>query len=179
MFAVYHRTKPKEIKLEQLKKYLYGGKTELILFLPISFMSRVANKSLSEDYFPGGEPLREFLLPLFETEKELITFTKPYPFINQFKKLLRNYLINKNIFVDTFTIERDQQNVYCLFFFTPHILGFEKMLETKWKIDGQQGRGFRLNSDEDALFTEIEMSDYPQILKDFVFKNTSVKLAMI
>lgn len=158
----------KEIKLEQLKSYLSGGKTELILFLPISFMSRVANKSLGEDYFPGGEPLKEFLLPLFETEKEVIAFTKPYLFINQLKKLLRNYLINKNIFVDTFTMERDEKNVYCLFFFTPNALGFEKMLDTKWKIDEERGKGFRIDSEQESLFNEPEVLDYPNSLKNFI-----------
>lgn len=159
----------KEIKIEQINKYLAGGKTELLLFLPISFMSRVANKSLSEDYFPGGAPLREFLLPLFENEKDLSVYTKPYPFINQLKKLLRNYL---EIFIDTFTIERDEQNVYCLFFFTSNALGFEKMLDSKWKIDEEQGKGFRLDSEQSSLFEAIEISDYPDELKKSILSDT-------
>lgn len=156
----------KEIKIEQIKNYLAGGKTELILFLPISFMSRVANKSLSEEYFSGGEPLRELLLPLFEIEKNLKACTKPYPFIIQLKRLLRKYLIEDKIFVDTYTIERDEQNVYCLFFFTPNALGFEKMLDTKWKMDEEQGKGFRIDSEQGSLFEEIEISDYPNELKE-------------
>jgi len=158
----------KEIKLDQIKNYLLGGKTELILFLPISFMSRVANKSLSEDLFPGGEPLREFLFPLFKSDKNITAFTKPYPFINQLKELLRKYLINESIFVDTYTIQRDEQNVYCLFFFTPNALGFEKMLYTKWTMDEEQGKGFRLNSEQNSLFSEVDISEYPDKLKKFI-----------
>jgi three-Cys-motif partner protein len=162
----------KEIKPEHIKGILQNRKTELLLFLPISFMSRVANKSLSDDEFPGGKPLKEFLKPLFELDGNKNSSTKPYAFINQLKNLFNRYLTSKNIFVDTFTIQRDRQNVYSLFFFTPHILGFEKMLETKWKMDEQQGKGFRLNSGEDFLFTEVEMSDYPNKLKNFIATNT-------
>lgn len=39
----------KEIKPEHLKNFLHCGKTELILFLPIMYMYRFADKSLSED----------------------------------------------------------------------------------------------------------------------------------
>ena len=112
----------KEIKPEHLKQFLSSGKTELILFLPISFMSRVASKSLSEDEFPGGKPLQEFLTPLFEPDKDLIISSKPYLFINQLKLLLKDYLNESNILVDTFTIERDKQNVYCLFFLKTKLL---------------------------------------------------------
>ncbi len=157
----------KEIKPKHLKSFLLNGKTELLLFLPISFMSRVADKSLSDDEYPSGEPLKEFLEPLFELSDNNSS-TKPYVFISQLKNLFSRYLENENIFVDTFTIERNRQNVYSLFFFTPHILGFEKMLETKWKIDEQQGNGFRIDLDQESLFTEVEMSDYPNELKNFI-----------
>lgn len=159
----------KEIKPEHLRQFLSSGKTELILFLPISFMSRIASKSLSEDEFPGGKPLQEFLTPLFEPDKDLIISSKPYLFISQLKLLLKDYLNESNILVDTFTIERDKQNVYCLFFFTPNVLGFEKMLEAKWKIDEQQGMGFRLNYEQGSLFTKIQVSDYPNKLKRYIY----------
>jgi len=71
--------------------------------------------------------------------------------------------------VDTFILERDKQNVYCLFFFTSHIKGFEKMLETKWKMDTAQGRGFTLEKTL-PLFAGIEGSNYPQKLMDFICK---------
>jgi len=158
----------KEVKPDQLKRFLRNGKTEVILFLPISFMSRVANKSLSQDFFPGGKPLKEFLLPLFEFDKKFQYSTKPTIFINQLKYLLSKFLQDEKIFVDTFTIQRDEQNIYCLFFFTHHILGFEKMLETKWKLDEEQGKGFRLNSEQGMLFREVEISEYPNKLKNYI-----------
>jgi hypothetical protein len=79
----------------------------------------------------------------------------------------RRYLSQQKIFVGTFTLERDKQNVYCLFFFTSHIIGFQKMLETKWKMDTAQGRGFTLEKTL-PLFNGVQGSNYPQKLMDFI-----------
>lgn len=160
----------KEVKPKQIENYLSNGKVELILFLPISHMYRFANKSLSEDEFPGGIPLQDFLIPLLEYNSDLKDSNNVYDFIYQMKTAFK-YLLRNKIFVDTFTIERDEQNTYCLFFFTPNALGFEKMLYTKWQMDEEQGNGFRLNSDEDNLFTEIEMSNYPERLKNSILSD--------
>jgi len=158
----------KEVKPKHLKKILKNGKTELILFLPISHMYRFMKKSLSNDDFPGGIPLQEFLTPLIAFNHMLGKVNSPDEFILQLKESFKKFLSNCSILVDTFTIERDSQNIYCLFFFTSHILGFEKMLETKWKIDEQQGKGFRSDWKQGALFTEIEISNYPNELKNFI-----------
>ncbi|MGR3177975.1 MAG: three-Cys-motif partner protein TcmP [Candidatus Anammoxibacter sp.] len=157
----------KEIKPEHLKNFLKGGKTELILFLPTSPMYRFANKSLSEDEFPGGCHLKEFLLSLFKQETE--SYNSIEEFINQLKVSFRLYLKEQKIFVDTFTIERDRQNVYCLFFFTPHIKGFEAMLDTKWKIDEQQGKGFKLSAKQ-LLFSEVQITNYPEKLEQYILQ---------
>lgn len=121
----------KEIKPEHIKEILENKKTELLLFLPISYMHRFAEKSLSKEDFPGGIPLEKFLLPLIEFNNNLSIVRSVHDFIFQLKESFKGYLSDHNIFVDTFTIERDKQNVYSLFFFTHHIRGFEKMLETK------------------------------------------------
>jgi hypothetical protein len=64
-----------------------------------------------------------------------------YEFIDQFKEALKEYL-GLAFFVDTFSIEKDEATVFCLFFFSSHIRGFEKMLETKWQIDEDEGKGW-------------------------------------
>ncbi len=57
-------------------------------------------------------------------------------YIQHTKRLLRARLQGTH-FVDTFTIQKDAQTVFCLFFFTRHIRGFEKMLEAKWRFNGE------------------------------------------
>ena len=158
----------KEIKPEHLKDFLAGGKTEIILFLPTSFMHRFANKSLSDEKFRGGDPLKRFLLPLFEFNKNLKSSESTYTFINNLKTGFKKYLNHQNIFVDTFTIQRDVQNVFSLFFFTSNALGFEKMLEAKWKVDEQSGRGFRFDSNQSEFFPETEASNYPELLENYI-----------
>lgn len=156
----------KAVQPQHIRKILEGGNTEVILFLPVSHMYRFAETS-AQTTFPGGEPLRDFLFELFQSTD--LKFNSVYDFVNQMKDKFRGYLSQQGIFVDTFILERDKQNVYCLFFFTSHIKGFEKMLETKWKMDTAQGRGFTLEKTL-PLFAGIEGSNYPQKLMDFICK---------
>jgi len=88
--------------------FLNGGKAELILFLPISQMYRFANKSLRDEDYAGGMPLREFLTTISKSE---IDYNSPDDFIDQLKISFREYLKEQKIFVDTFTLERDSQNI--------------------------------------------------------------------
>lgn len=77
-----------------------------------------------------GRP--EALIEILEELVDLDNWTKNtsvYSFINQFKEGLKQFL-GTEFFVDTFTIAKDASTVYCLFFFSSHIRGFEKMLET-------------------------------------------------
>ena len=123
----------KEIRASEIKKLLQSKKSEVLLFLPTQFMYRFDEK---------GTP--EALIQIIE---ELVDLNKwkssnsVYQFIEQFKDALKNYLGN-DFFVDTFTIEKDAATVFCLFFFSSHIRGFEKMLETKWQIDEDEGKGW-------------------------------------
>jgi hypothetical protein len=88
-----------------------------------------------------------------------------YHFIEQFKDALKNY-IGKDFFVDTFTIEKDAA-VFCLFFFSSHIRGFEKMLETKWQIDDDEGKGWSYEKTGN-LFTEIKTNYLEQRLSRLI-----------
>lgn len=123
----------KDIRGSELKKLLQSKKSEVLLFLPTQFMYRFDEK---------GSP--EALIQIIE---ELVDINewKPsnsvYQFISQFKDALKVYL-GKDFFVDTFSIEKDASTVFCLFFFSSHIRGFEKMLETKWRIDDDEGKGW-------------------------------------
>jgi len=54
----------KAIRPEDIRKMLAGNNTEVLLWLPTSFMYRFAN-SVTRSDFRGGEPLREFIFALF------------------------------------------------------------------------------------------------------------------
>lgn len=154
----------KDITPDHVKKILKVGNTELLLFLPASFMYRFAAKSLQTD-FPGSKPLRDFLIELFEND--IPRFSSVHDFIGKIKQKFKDYLGHEGIFIDTFTLERDRSNTFCLFFFTSHIRGFEKMIEAKWNLDTKGGKGFTLDRSE-LFFTESELSGYPNKLLDFI-----------
>jgi three-Cys-motif partner protein len=154
----------KDVTPSHIKETLEGGNSEVLLFLPVSYMYRFAAKVM-ETSFPGSAPLENFLKELFGTKQP--TFQSVFDFIEQAKAQFRLFLSQMRVFVDTFTIERDDSNVYCLFFFTSHIRGYEKMLEAKWALDTESGQGFRLQKGP-QLFSAIELAGYPDKLYNFI-----------
>lgn len=153
----------KSIKPEDIRKMLEGNNTEVLLWLPASFMYRFANTVTRSD-FKGGEPLKEFIFALFGKEPPI--FKSVYAFVEQITGSFRAYLRELGIFVDSFTLERGGGNVYCLFFFTSHIKGYETMLSTKWDMDENRGKGHTISKFQS--FSEIQLSGYPQKLKSFI-----------
>ncbi len=103
----------KDIRPAELKAILSNGKTEIILFLPISFMYRFADKALIDETFYGGKPLEEFLSSLFRGK--MPDTKNQIKFIEEVRDEFKKYLGIK--YVDTFTIERGNKNFFCLFFF--------------------------------------------------------------
>jgi len=152
----------KEIKLADIEELLKSKKTEVILFLPISYMYRFA-KVAQKDNSAVFSPLKEFIDEVFYPK--IPDFKSAGDFIEGLKEEFNNKL--ENYYVDTFNIERDSKNVYCIFFFTSHIRGLEKMIEAKWKIDENEGRGFEL-SPQSRLFKREELTDFPRKIISFI-----------
>jgi three-Cys-motif partner protein len=153
----------KAIKPDDIRNMLVGNNTEVLLWLPISFMYRFSNTA-TQNTFPGGEPLRDFIFTLFGNTPPL--FKSVYDFIEKITDSFRTFLKDLDIFVDSFTLERGGGNIYCLFFFTSHIKGYETMLATKWDMDENRGKGFtRIKA---LSFSEVQLSGYPQKLQQFI-----------
>lgn len=161
----------KEIKPIDLKKLLENGKTEVLLFLPIYFMSRFAEKAKDDDY-RGGEALRNFLGDLFGSINNLPAYRNQNEFIYLIQEEFKKYL-NLN-YVDSFKIERENNKWFSLFFFTNNPKGFLKMLESKWALDKKHGTGFK-HGDKDTfdIFDEITMTQYDQKVLSFLQMNSA------
>lgn len=147
----------KNIKAAHIKDLLSGGKAEVLLFLPTQFMYRFDTKGTPE-------ALKDFIEELVPY-KEWLETDSVWKFIAQLKEGFRNYL--PGTFVDTFTIKKDENTVFCLFFFSPHIKGFEKMLEAKWDIDTEQGIGWEYN-DTGSLFASQKTNPLEEKLNAFL-----------
>jgi len=129
----------KEIKVNDIKNLVASKKSEVLLFLPTQFMFRFEKKGTPEclsDFIKDLLPEQDW--PKSETGIDFIE-----TMLEAFRKKL------PETFVDSFIITREKNQFFCLFFFTSHIYGFERMLESKWNLDTQEGRGWALNSDFD------------------------------
>jgi three-Cys-motif partner protein len=154
----------KHIKASDIRDLLKAKNAEVLLFLPTQFMYRF-------DQSGTPEALKDFIEELVEYQdwKETDSVWK---FIDQLKTSFRNYLGN-DYFVDTFTIQKDANTVFCLFFFSSHIRGFEKMLEAKWEIDTEQGKGWQYDIGGPSLFFAQRTNALEEKLKKFFEKPKS------
>ncbi|MCE9540833.1 MAG: three-Cys-motif partner protein TcmP [Bacteroidetes bacterium] len=149
----------KHIKASDFKILLSQDNVELLLFLPTQFMYRFDSNGTPES-------LKDFVEEMVDY-KSWKDPNNVWEYVDQLKNAFRKYLGNK-YFVDTFTIQKDPQTVFCLFFFCSHIRGFEKMLEAKWKIDVEQGKGWKYISNQDSLFLDQKTNPLEEKLMEFI-----------
>jgi len=150
----------KEVQAKQIKNLLdCNKKSEILLWLPIQFMYRFSD---------SGTPdvLKNFIKELNITEK-VKSGENVWDFIKALKNGFQKYL-GDSYFVDNFSLRKEENTVFCLYFFTSHIRGFEKMLETKWEIDTEQGRGWEYSGNTPTLFFEQKTNDFEETLKTFL-----------
>ena len=143
----------KDIKVADILSLLRTKKAEILLFLPTQFMFRFETKGTPES-------LKEFI-------NELMPITS-WPASNTGVEFIQNLteafrgVVGRGNFVDSFVISRDLNQFFCLFFFSPHIYGFDRMLDAKWRIDEEEGRGWKYN-EENSLFSQFEKQ--PNIIR--------------
>jgi len=155
----YKHIKISHIKISHIKDLMKNRKSEVLLWLPTQFMYR---------FEKNGTPtaLKDFI-------EEIIPFEQWNQSKNvwSFVQELRNGFqdsMGKKFFVDNFTIQKDNNTVFCLFFFTSHIKGFEKMLESKWKIDTEEGKGWDYSGNLPSLFHEQKTNVLAEKLENYL-----------
>lgn len=149
----------KEIRASDIRSLLVSKKSEVLLFLPTQFMYRF-------DKNGTPEALIEILDEMVDYQNWKPT-TSAFKFVKQFTEGLRTYLKDE-FFVDTFLIQKDSNTLFCLFFFSSHIRGFEKMLETKWELDEERGEGFRYHKNRDLFSLATGAHPFEGRLLDFL-----------
>ncbi|MBK7041929.1 MAG: three-Cys-motif partner protein TcmP [Bacteroidetes bacterium] len=150
----------KEVKAEHIKGLVdCKKKSEILLWLPIQFMYRFAE---------GGTPevLRNFIDEL-NIKPIMDNVNNVWEFISALKIGFQKYLGNE-FYVDNFSLRKEENTVFCLYFFTSHIRGFEKMLEAKWEIDTEEGRGWEYSGNAPSLFFEQKTNELESKLKEFI-----------
>ncbi len=144
----------KDIKKELLQNLMKNGRTEVILFLPISHMQRFTNAAIQdEDSITQYEPLRNFVYSFFPQENHPIrkNTVRAKEYIQYLADALK---FDNQYFATSYYIERDKANYFALFFMSSNIFGFEKILDVKWTLDEEHGGGFKLPEPTGNLFAE-------------------------
>lgn len=130
----------KDIHLENLNTLL-KYKTEVILFLPVSFMYRFKG-AVQKDYDnPSYVHLRRFIQEFFDEHHPIRKGDSMgvFQFINY---LVEAFKFNGTYYSTSFFLQRNKANFYALFFITSNILGLERIIDTKWELDPYAGSGF-------------------------------------
>jgi three-Cys-motif partner protein len=164
----------KNIDRNSLGKLLNNRRTEVILFLPISHMQRFTAKAVDSEEAPYI-PLKNFVSSFFSTDHPIHKGTLS---LDQYIDAVQESLEFGRLHSASFVIERDASNRYALFFISSHIYGFEKILEVKWQMDEDEGRGFSqpevnptfsfFQEEEKRLAQEQNYSQLEVLLLDFL-----------
>ncbi|SFT15748.1 three-Cys-motif partner protein TcmP [Sphingobacterium wenxiniae] len=160
----------KDVRFSEIRDLLSNKKSEVLLFLPTHFMFR-----FSENGTP--ESLYDFINDIVPRDQWPKSVTG-LDFVENLKHAFQQNL-GKDFFVDSFIISRDKNQFFCLFFFTSHIYGFDRMLDTKWEIDTEDGRGWKFNAASSDLFSQVvnspNISKFEKILEEYLEQKRSNK----
>jgi three-Cys-motif partner protein len=146
-----------EIDKTKIYNILKTNYSEILLFLPVMQMYRFSEIAMTDFEKKCYEDLRKFIfdfIPSFEKCNNV------FDFIND---LTDAFSFEGRFFSCAHYIERDKGNYYAVFFITPHIYGFERMLSVKWEKDQIFGQGFRKPEKQTRLF-EMEEAQEDQNL---------------
>lgn len=160
----------KEIRKEIIDKLMSNGRTEVMIFLPISFMNRFTKHALEHDEVAMFQPLCNFVKSFFPNNHPIAEGQRMshLDYISYLTYALR---FGNKYYTTSYHIERSQSNYFALFFLTSNVYGFEKILETKWKLDEKDGNGFELPK-EASLFDDLEAEEIKRIIFNKLYELT-------
>jgi len=167
----------KEIHRDDILKLMRFGTSEVILFLPVSHIHRFSNSAQQNEHNAGFRPLKGFIHEFFE-ESHPIRQGKELD-VHQFVEHISEALKFGKYYATSFFLQRNAANYYALFFITSNLLGLEKIIEAKWKIDPERGEGFlqevKLSESQMPIFPEVEktisnsrLTQLKSLLTDFI-----------
>lgn len=146
----------KDINKQTFQRLMRNQNTEMLLFLPISFMHRFTHYAFNEDANNGALRLREFIEQFFPADHK-IRSEEPMDVKEYIDALSEAFSFNGKYYTSSYFIERDSRNYFALFAICNNLLGLEKAVETKWSLDEKDGQGFHQpdKSMQLNLFAEI------------------------
>lgn len=145
----------KDINRSTLQRMMSNGRTEILLFLPISFMHRFRYYALNKED-KKAQRLKVFINEFFPPNHP-VCLEEEMDVMDYIDALTEAFSFNNTYYTTNYFIERDARNYFALFFFCNNLLGLEKAVETKWALDSESGRGFhqqKKDANQLDMFTE-------------------------
>lgn len=157
----------KGTRLQDMLNLLKDGNTEILLFVPATFIYRF--KAKDDDY----EAIKNFLNDFTQYSK--IQNLDNKLFIKHIVETLKG---KASEYVDCFIIQDNQQKGHnCLLYFTNNRKGYEQFVETKWAIDSDCGEGFEYVQNTQANFLNlIHQGGIKKMLLDFITETNRTNL---
>lgn len=143
----------KEIRREFLEQLMDSGDSEILLFLPISFMHRFTRHAFSEDVTPGATPLRNFISEYFPKKHPIRT--EKLDVQQYIKYMTEAFSCGGKFYTTSYPIERNSHNQFALFFFSTSLFGYEKVLHMKWQMMDAFGFGFHQMVNQGVMFEDF------------------------
>ena len=134
----------KTIHKDTIDNLMKNGKTEIILFLPVSFMHRFKEYAFDPEAGESIAPLRKFTEDFFSEDHPIRNGAEEMNVHDYIDCLKEAFSFGGKYYTTSYQIERGKGKFFALFFMTSNLLGFEKILEVKWKLDEEDGNGFVL-----------------------------------
>jgi len=145
------------IHKETIERILNNRRTEIILFLPVSFMYRFNGYAFDSEASKGVAPLREFIESYFPVDHPMRRNDGDINVHKYIDYLKEAFSYNGRFYTASYQIERNSNSFFSLFFITSNLRGFEKIVEVKWYLDEDNGNSFRLASlsPQETLFNDF------------------------
>jgi three-Cys-motif partner protein len=162
----------KDIHKSDLLRILKDGKSEVILFLPVSHMYRFLRKSFTSEDDKIYEKLRDFILDFFPQGYNKFK-NRNYDVFNFIEEVKIALSVNGDYYSSSFYIQRNRTNYNAIFFITPNLLGLEKLIEVKWELDVKEGKGFKKQQDR-GLFDKEPFESFKFDLENYLLRNKDI-----
>ena len=161
----------KQVSKNMLEGLMKMSGSEILLFLPISFMQRFTRHAFSDGATPGSQPLRHLLEEFFPDGHPIMKGNVDVQTYIDY--LAEAFSFDGRYYTTSYPIERNVHNQFALFFLSKSAFDFQEILKIKWKLIDKYGFGFHLNRIK-TLFDE----QFKQELINGYMENFRTKLIL-
>ena len=150
----------KGITRDVLYNIMSRGSSEILLFLPVSFMHRFTHYAFNKKANQGAHALRKMIDSFFPPNHP-IRSDEPMNIDDYIDNLTEAFGNQCLCYTASYSIERGKGNKFALFFFSHNAKGFENILNIKRNLVDAYGFGYHLAEGEQDLlrdhFKEVQI----------------------